>query len=318
MILFFTHICVQHVLRTKIFILGRLHVTSSSRRRCSFCSSMRFCLSASSWRLCSSFCCCSSCWRRISSERSLLASWSRRKSRLRVDSPGMLMMELEDSQSEESQEKSNLCTAWFRSVKCLDHFCPLAVVVLLPGLSYVPFFILFLASTVLIFCLIWQETNTDFRSALTWVKTAVSSCEGSQWGCDLTPLPPPLLGAVDVVLELDADLPLVGKISDERVFEELLGARPLAVTLHQAAVYERLKLLWPKNTQVKHKIRGVKWKHSLFWKTRFKVKNKWIHAEINNFFALILMYLYVTNLFISPYISVFPYEFMSMSVWYVK
>lgn len=71
-----------------------LKATSSSRRLCSFCSSMRFCLSASSWRLCSSFCCCSSCWRRISSERSLLASWRRRKSLLRVDSPGMLMMEL--------------------------------------------------------------------------------------------------------------------------------------------------------------------------------------------------------------------------------
>lgn len=59
----------------------------------------------------------------------------------------------------------------------------------------------------------------------------------------LTPLPPPLLGAVDVVLELDPDLPLVGQVSDEGVFEELLGARPLAVALHQTAFYERLELL---------------------------------------------------------------------------
>ncbi|TNN76393.1 hypothetical protein EYF80_013258 [Liparis tanakae] len=72
-------------------------LTSSSRLLCSFCSSMRFCLSANSRRLCSSFCCCSSrcCWcRRCASDRSLLASWRCRKSRLRVDSPGTLMMEL--------------------------------------------------------------------------------------------------------------------------------------------------------------------------------------------------------------------------------
>lgn len=75
-------------------------LTSSSRFLCSFCSSMRFCLSANSKRLCSSFCCCSSCCRRCASERSLLASWRRRKSRLRVDSPGMLMIELETDQWE--------------------------------------------------------------------------------------------------------------------------------------------------------------------------------------------------------------------------
>lgn len=68
--------------------------TSSNWRLCSFCSSMRFCLSASSWCLCPSFCCCSSCCLRRASDRSLLASCSRRKSRLRVDSPGTLMMEL--------------------------------------------------------------------------------------------------------------------------------------------------------------------------------------------------------------------------------
>lgn len=71
-------------------------LTSSSRRRCSFCSSMRFWRSASSCRLCSSFsrCCCSSCCLRRASDRSLLASCSRRKSRRRVDSPGRFRMEL--------------------------------------------------------------------------------------------------------------------------------------------------------------------------------------------------------------------------------
>lgn len=75
--------------------------TSSRRLLCSFCSSMRFCLSANSKRLYSSFCFCSSCCRCCASERSLLASWRRRKSRLRVDSPGMLMMELRMDQRQD-------------------------------------------------------------------------------------------------------------------------------------------------------------------------------------------------------------------------
>ena len=57
-----------------------------------------------------------------------------------------------------------------------------------------------------------------------------------------------LLGAVDVVFELDADLPLVGQVSDERVLEQLLRAGPLAVALHQAALDERLELLRPVHT----------------------------------------------------------------------
>lgn len=65
----------------------------------------------------------------------------------------------------------------------------------------------------------------------------------------LTPLSSLLLGAVDVVLQLDADLPLVGQVSDERVFEELLGAGSLAVAFHQTALYERLELLGPETKQ---------------------------------------------------------------------
>lgn len=75
-------------------------------------------------------------------------------------------------------------------------------------------------------------------------------------GCLLTSLAPPLLGAVDVVLQLDADLPLVGEVSDEGVLEELLGARPLAVTLHQAALYERLELLRPDHEHTHEFIAG--------------------------------------------------------------
>ena len=73
--------------------------TSSSRRLCSFCCSMRFCLSASSCRLyssCSRSCCsCSSCCLLRASERSLFSCCSLRKSRRSVDSPGTLTMELQ-------------------------------------------------------------------------------------------------------------------------------------------------------------------------------------------------------------------------------
>lgn len=75
------------------------HLTSSSRRLCSFCCSMRFCLSASSCRLyssCSRSCCSwRSCWRRSASDRSLFSCCRRMKSRRSVDSPGTLTMELD-------------------------------------------------------------------------------------------------------------------------------------------------------------------------------------------------------------------------------
>lgn len=61
----------------------------------------------------------------------------------------------------------------------------------------------------------------------------------------LTFLPPLLLGAVDVVFELDADLPLVGLVPDEGVLEQLLGGGPLVVVLHQGALDEAAKLLRP-------------------------------------------------------------------------
>lgn len=54
-----------------------------------------------------------------------------------------------------------------------------------------------------------------------------------------------LLRPVNVVLELDADLPLVGLVSDEGVLHQLLRRRSLAVVLHQAALNERLKLFRP-------------------------------------------------------------------------
>lgn len=52
----------------------------------------------------------------------------------------------------------------------------------------------------------------------------------------LTPLSSLLLGAVDVVFELDSDLALIRQVSDEGMFQKLLGAGPLRVVLHQAAV----------------------------------------------------------------------------------
>lgn len=76
--------------------------TSSNRRLCSFCCSMRFCLSASSCLLyssCSRSCCsCSSCCLRRASDRSLFSCCSLRKSRRRVDSPGTLTMELQQEE----------------------------------------------------------------------------------------------------------------------------------------------------------------------------------------------------------------------------
>ena len=41
-----------------------------------------------------------------------------------------------------------------------------------------------------------------------------------------------LFSPVDVVLELDADLPFVGLVSDEGVLHQLLRGWPLAVVLH--------------------------------------------------------------------------------------
>lgn len=61
----------------------------------------------------------------------------------------------------------------------------------------------------------------------------------------LTFLPPLLLGAVDVVFELDADLALRGLVPDERVLQELLCGWPAGVRLHQAALNKIYKLLRP-------------------------------------------------------------------------
>lgn len=80
-----------------------MNPTSSSRLLCSFCCSMRFCRSASSWRLyssCSRSCCSwRSCWRRSASDRSLFSCWRRMKSRRSVDSPGTLTIELNGEKS---------------------------------------------------------------------------------------------------------------------------------------------------------------------------------------------------------------------------
>ena len=60
-----------------------------------------------------------------------------------------------------------------------------------------------------------------------------------------TLLSPLLLRPVDVVFELNADLPLVGLVSDEGVLQQLLRRGPLRVVLHQAALDEAEELLGP-------------------------------------------------------------------------
>lgn len=52
-----------------------------------------------------------------------------------------------------------------------------------------------------------------------------------------------LPGPVYVVLQLDSNLPLIGLIPYERVFQKLLCGRPLQVVLHQAPFYETKKFL---------------------------------------------------------------------------
>lgn len=71
----------------------------------------------------------------------------------------------------------------------------------------------------------------------------------------LTSLASLLLGSVDVVLELDADLPLIGQISNEGMFEEGLCAGPLVVVLHQTALNECLELFRP--ADMRKSLRGM-------------------------------------------------------------
>lgn len=52
-----------------------------------------------------------------------------------------------------------------------------------------------------------------------------------------------------MVFELNADLPLIGLVPDERVFEQLLSGRTLGVVLHQAALDEAEELLRPDQVQ---------------------------------------------------------------------
>ena len=68
--------------------------------------------------------------------------------------------------------------------------------------------------------------------------------------CHLPPHPLTFLasllpGSVDVVLELDADLPLGGLIADERELEQLLGGWAAQVSLDETRVNEVNELLRP-------------------------------------------------------------------------
>ena len=61
----------------------------------------------------------------------------------------------------------------------------------------------------------------------------------------LTLLSSLLARAVDVVFELDANLPLVGLVPNEGVLEQLVCGGPLGVVLHQTALDEAEELLRP-------------------------------------------------------------------------
>lgn len=54
----------------------------------------------------------------------------------------------------------------------------------------------------------------------------------------LTFLSPLLARTVDMVFELDPDLPLGGLVPDERVLEKLLRGRSAGIRLHQTALYK--------------------------------------------------------------------------------
>ena len=53
---------------------------------------------------------------------------------------------------------------------------------------------------------------------------------------------------VNVVLQLDADLPFGGLVFDVRVLQELLCVWPVGVVLHQTRIHETVKLLGPVQT----------------------------------------------------------------------
>lgn len=54
-----------------------------------------------------------------------------------------------------------------------------------------------------------------------------------------------LLCSINVVLQLDADLPLIRLVSYEWVLHQLLRGWPLAVILYQAALDKWLEFFWP-------------------------------------------------------------------------
>lgn len=58
-------------------------------------------------------------------------------------------------------------------------------------------------------------------------------------------LSPLLFGPVNVVLELDPDLPLIRLVTDEGMLQELLCRGTLCIVLHQAALDETKKLFGP-------------------------------------------------------------------------
>lgn len=141
----------------------KMYTTSSSRLLCSFCCSIRFCLSASSWRLyssCSRSCCSwRSCWRRSASDRSLFSCCRRMKSRRSVDSPGTLTMELNGGKTQ--AKVVVLIKKKKHDIQWSGTFEEGPVGYTIPGLSLLLWgiFFLFFTATVFILCFICINNN---------------------------------------------------------------------------------------------------------------------------------------------------------------
>lgn len=104
--------------------------------------------------------------------------------------------------------------------------------------------ILFLTAAVLVLRLVCRREQQEAAQCRAEPGTHPHPSR-SQLPTSLTLLPPLLAGAVDVVLELDADLPLGGLVADEGELEQLLRGGPVGVGFDQAVVNEVDELLGP-------------------------------------------------------------------------
>lgn len=234
-----------------------LIITSSSRRRCSFCSSMRFCRSCNSCLLCSSgslrwaasWACCL-LW---ASERSLFSCWRRWKSRLRVDSPGTLRMELMANIQHMTVFGNNYV---HRQQKL--HYQ--SMIIYLDSLSSPRFsssssLPLYSYSVSSESCIRTKSQTSKKTKWSLWYdhlqNTLVPHCP--TWPHLLTFLSPFLACAIDMVFQLNSDLALSGLVPDKGVLEQLFCGWSTGICLHKTAFDEVNEFLGPVR---KVKVRG--------------------------------------------------------------